>query len=246
MRKLLSATAIMLALATPGLAATIDTFAVTPNTSTLTLVAVPPPGNQPLNTPCLICPSNQPQQPAGFGFNNYSQGGVTGSFTEFSTSVVGGALAQDQLGVPYQLSFLLAFLASQNSLSFNLGIDVNTGTGQGAEVLERFAIVDVGNHVILAQYIGPTALPTANNGSGFPDYLLTGFDINRADINANSQIEFFARWSNASDGGEQFFLVPDINPQAVPAAVMGGGLPGLLMGMLGLFGLQRYRRRRSA
>ena len=93
---------------------------------------------------------------------------------------------------------------------------MNTATGQGPEVLERFAILDLGNHTILSDFnpVGGAPLPTFNNGTGFPDYLLSGFNIDRNDINANSEIMFFSRWSNASDGAESFFLVPA--PGAVP------------------------------
>lgn len=214
------------------------------NTSALTLIAVPPPGNQPLNIPCLICGTNQPQQPANFGFNNYQQNGNQTVFSDFSTSVTPSqTLGTDVQGTPYLASFLRAFLISQLDLNgtLNVGIDVNTGTGQGPEVLERFSVLDTVNKVILADYnpVGGTPLPTNNNGTGFPDYILSGFNIDRNDILPGSQIEFYARWSNASDGAESFFLVPVPGQTEVPEPM---SLAILGMGLLGL-GTIRYSRK---
>jgi len=242
MTRLLSgmALALCLLLPAPAHADNITLFAVTASTDNLSLVAVPPPGNQPLNTPCLICGTAQPQQPANFGYNNYFQNGNESSFIEFSSATVGAKLQQDTLGTGYDVSFLRAFLVSQIADNFNIGIDVNTGTGQGPEVLERFAILNLTQHTILSQYIGPTALPTLNNGSGFPDYILSGFDIDRNDIALGDQLLFYARWSNTSDGAESFFLVPEINP--IPAPTLGSGLVGLLM-LSGLIGWHRLRTR---
>jgi hypothetical protein len=206
------------------------------NTSALSLIAVPPPGNQPLNTPCLICGTQQPQQPADFGYNNYKQGGNQVAFSDFSTATTGHQqLGDDEQGTPYLVSFLRAFLISQLDLNgqLNVGIDVNTATGAGPEVLQRFVVLDVVNKTILADYnpAGGTPLPTNNNGTGFPDYVLSGFNIDRNDLSPNSQIEFYARWSNASDGAESFFLVPVPGQQDVPEpaslAVLGLGLIGL-------------------
>jgi hypothetical protein len=248
MRKLLYACAALAALTAPASAAIIDyhTFS---GTSTLDLIAVPPPGNQPLNTPCLICGTNQPQQPATFGYNNYQQGGNITSFSAFSTAATGNqSLADGVEGTPYAASFLRAFVLAQlgANANFNVGIDVNTATGAGPEVLEAFYVLDTGNHTILAQYSpgpGGTPLPTLNNGTGYPDYILSGFDINRSDINANTQIEFYARWSNTSDGAESFFLVPVPGP-TVGAVPEPATWAMMLIGFAGL-GIYRWRKRRN-
>jgi hypothetical protein len=243
MRKLVFAAGAMLALLTiPANAATIDLFAVTGSTSTLTLEAVVPGGNQPTNNPCLICGTNQPQQPVGFGYNNFDATGNVNDYLMFSTATVGGSLAQDTLGTGYSVgdgSILRAFLLGQLSgTTFSVGIDVNQ-TNQ-AQVLESFYFLNLTDMTVLASFSpgpGGVALPAPNNGTGYPDYLLTGFDINRGDISLGDQVIFFARWSNANDGPESFFLVPTPNaavPEPATWAMM-------LLGFLGV-GLLAYRK----
>lgn len=242
MRRLLSCIALLASIA-PAAADNIDLFATNASTTELQLIAVPPPGNQPLNIQCIICGTNQPQQDGTFGYNNYQQGGNITEFKAFSTSQLGGVqLAQDQLGLGYDRAFLLAYMAANNAAGLDVGIDVNTAQGQGAESLLFFGVLNLTQHTILSRYVGPTPLPTNNNGTGFPDYVLTGFDINRGDIAAGDQILFFARWNNTSDGAESFFLVP----QPVPGPIVGAGLPGIIAAVLGLWGFHHRRRKQRA
>lgn len=219
-------------------------------TSTLTLTDGQPAGNQPLNNPCLICPANQPQQPGGFGFNDFTQNGHTGDFVEFSTATVGGKLAQNVVGTGYELgplSPLGAFLLASNALTFNVGIDVNTAGGN--EVLQTFAIINLTQLTIVSLFQnvnGSGAMVPTANGSGFPDFTLTGFDITLADFNIGDTLLFYASWTGASDGSEQFFLVPNVNAVAVPGPIVGAGIPGLIAACFGMFGLRTWRRRRQA
>ena len=244
MRKLLLAFTALAALTVPASAATIDLFAVTGSTSTLTLSAVVPGGNQPLNNPCLICGTTQPAQPTGFGYNNFQAQGNINDYLMFSTATVGGSLAQDTLGTGYQVgdgSILRAYLLAQASgTTFSVGIDVNdTGV---AQTLESFYFLNLTDRTVLASYSpgpGGTPLLATNNGTGFPDYTLSGFNIDRGDISIGDEVIFFARWSGANDGPESFFLVAEPNIAAVPEL---SSWMMMICGFAGL-GFMAYRRR---
>jgi hypothetical protein len=244
MKKLLYAIALTAALATPAYAINFDfggqVFSTNANTDALVVGGPVPAGNQPENIQCIICGTTQPQQDATFGYNNYQQGGNITEFLASSTAQLGGVqLDNNTLGTGYTKLFLLSFLAGINSPSFNIGVDVNTAAGQGAEVLQRFAVVDLANHVILADTgVINMSLPTLNNGTGFPDYTISGFNLQRGDILPGANIAFLANWSNTSDGAESFFIVP----QAVPGPIAGAGLPGILAACVGLWGLHRRRK----
>jgi hypothetical protein len=247
MRKTLLAAA-LLAFTTPAFAINFDfggeVFATNATTDTLTVAGPIPIGNQPQNIQCIICGTHQPQQDLTFGYNNYKQGGNITTFLTSSTAELGGVqLDNNTLGTGYTKLFLLAFLAAQNSFTFNIGVDVNTATGAGPEILERFAVVDLANRIILAD-TGQIhmSLPTLNNGTGFPDYTISGFDLNRGDILPGANIVFLAQWSNTSDGAESFFIVP----QAVPGPVAGAGIPGLVIACGALWGFARRRRQLAA
>jgi hypothetical protein len=245
MRRLLLACTALIALTVPSGAAIIDNFIVDGSTSALTLVAAPPPGNQPQNNPCLICGTNQPGQPTGFGYNNFDATGNQSNYAMFSTSVVGGSLASDTLGVGYSATFLRAFLISQADLTgtFSVGIDMNQTNANSPQTLESFAIINLSTNKVLAQYSllepGGTELPVFNNGTGYPDYLLTGFDIDRSDVGLNDNLIFFARWSGANDGPESFFLVANPTVAAVPE------LSTWLMMIIGFAGVGGLAMRRQ-
>jgi hypothetical protein len=253
MKKLLLTTAMAFAMVGTAQALTITStngvsYSTTNSTDPLALTPTVPTGNEPQNNPAIIGGSNQPQQPALFGFNDYTQNGNTGSFTEFSSATVGAKLGQNVAGTGYDLSAtgpLAAFLLASNALTFDIGIDVNTA-GHG-EVLETFAIINLTDRTIISLFQnvnGSGAMPTANNGSGFPDYTLTGFNLTLADFQPGDTLLFFAQWSGATDGAEQFFIVPNVQV-AVPGPIAGAGLPGLITACFAMFGLNRFRRRRT-
>jgi len=216
----------------------------TGNGTILTLAPVVPGGNQPQNIPCLICGENQPQQMAGFGYNDFGNSGNQSTINAFSSGIVRDRLPDDTIGTGYNIGAGSVFLAAlAGRTDFAVGVDVNdTGTPQ---VLESFWLLNLTQHSVLAVFSpgpGGTAVPSINNGTGFPDYTISGFDLNRGDINVGDQIIFFARITGANDGPDSFFLVP----QAVPGPVVGAGLPGLIAACGMLWGFARNRRRRTA
>ena len=246
MKKLLLTAAMLGALSAPAYADIILGGQLWSNTgTTLSLAPTVPGGNQPLNTPCVICGDNQPQQQADFGYTNFKNSGNLSDAIFFSTNVSGGANpGLDTVGLPYDGSFLRAFLLANGdpNLQFSIGIDVNdTGT---AQTLEAFALLNLTQHTVLAQYSllqpGGTLIPSQNNGTGFPDYTLNGFDINLGtDIQAGDQLIFYARISGANDGPDSFFLVP----QQVPGPIVGAGIPGLIAACGVMLALARRRKK---
>jgi len=246
MKKLLLAAAMFGALASPAYAQVVLGGQTWTNTgTTLSLTPTVPGGNQPLNTPCVICGDNQPQQQADFGYTNFKNSGNLSDAIFFSTNVTGGGNpGVDTVGLPYDGSFLRAFLLANGdpNLTFAIGIDVNdTGTPQ---TLEAFALLNLTQHTVLAQYSllqpGGTLIPSQNNGTGFPDYTLSGFDINiGTDIQAGDQLIFYARISGANDGPDSFFLIP----QQVPGPIVGAGIPGLIAACGMMVALARRRKK---
>jgi hypothetical protein len=246
MRKYLLAAALLGALASPSYAdVTLGglqwTFAGADN---LTLTPVVPGGNQPVNIQCVICGDHQPQQQADFGYTNFKNSGQPGQdLLYFSTNVPGGGdPGADTQGIAYSGDFLRAYLAANGdpNLTFSIGIDVND-TGD-AQVLESFFLLNVTTKTVLSAYRGGETVLSQNNGTGFPDYTLGTFNIALGtDVHAGDQLAFFARLSNANDGPDSFFIVP----QAVPGPVVGAGLPGLVAACFALWGFARNRRRRN-
>jgi len=199
----------------------------------LTLSPTVPSGNQPLNIQCIICGDNQPQQQADFGYTNFHNTGSMSDILYFSTNVAGGGNpGADTVGIGYDGSFLRDYIAAHGSvnLTFQVGIDVNDA-GKTPQVLESFYLLNLTQHKVLASFQGPADIGSQNNGTGFPDFILEGFDLNfGTDFVLGDQLIFFARISNASDGPDSFFLIPNqeiVTP--IPAAVwlFGSGLAGL-------------------
>jgi len=247
MKKLLLTAAMLGALSAPAYAQVTLGGQIWTNTgTTLSLDATVPGGNQPLNVQCVICGDHQPQQALDFGYTNFKNSGNLSDAIFFSTNVSGGGNpGVDTVGIAYDGSFLRAYLLANgdSSLNFAIGIDVNdTGT---AQTLEAFALLNLTQHTVLAQYSllqpGGALIPSQNNGTGFPDYTLSGFNIDLGtDIQFGDQLIFYARISGANDGPDSFFIVP----QAVPGPIVGAGIPGLIAGCFALLGLGRWRRNR--
>jgi hypothetical protein len=249
MRKLLLATTALLALAVPASADFVTLGGVqwsTTGVDNLTLTAVVPGGNQPLNVQCIICGENQPQQQANFGYTDFHNAGNQTSEVYFSTAVAGGANpGTNTVGLGYDGSFLRAYLLATGdpTLTFTIGIDVND-TNQ-AQTLQSFFLLNLTTHTVLSAFTTPTAVPTQNNGTGFPDYTLGTFNITLgSDIHVGDQLIFFANLQNTNDGPDSFFIQP--SAVAVPGPIVGAGIPGIIAACAGLVGLQWRRRRKVA
>src|SRR6186997_2571160 len=188
--------ALMLAVALPQAASAI----------TLTLsgpIAGNTAGPQSSSNPCIIA-ATQCQQPAGFGFNNFTSSGAISSYNMYSTTPT-ATVADGVQGTPYTVAQLTGALGSN---SFVVAIDVNT-TGAAGETLQLFEVII--NGVVAYDYIGPTNIGNINNnGNGFGDWTLG--TVSLAGLAGNSTVLFHAVWNNASDGAESFFLVPTQTP----------------------------------
>jgi len=247
MKKLLLATAMMLALARSAKADILGGIDWNILGAAPLTVSPTAPGQQVTNLPCLICGANQPQQPTGFGYNLFGNQGNLTTLPYFSTSVVGGSLGPDQYGglnSGYTLTAGSAFLqALGGDLTFSVGVDSNQA-GTSTQVLESFWFLNFTTQTVLAVFSpGPGGynIDPLNNGTGFPDYTISGFSL--AGISSGDRIGFFARITNSNDGPDSFFLLPNTLP--IPGPVVGAFLPTALAG-LGLLGFSWFRRRRLA
>jgi len=202
------------------------------------------PGQQVTNLPCLICGANQPQQPSGFGYNLFGNTGNANTVSFFSTSLVpsqgGSGLAIDQLGVGYSIADGSPLLnAIGGRIEFSIGIDMNQANT--AQTLESFWFLNLTQQTVLAVFSpgpGGIELPTIQNGTGFPDYTLSGLTL--AGINPGDDVLFYARITGANDGPDSFFLIP--NAQAVPGPIAGAGIPGLIAAAFTLLALRRRKQ----
>ena len=248
MKKLLLLVAATMLVAAPANAVTLGgqnwTFSGVDN---LTLTPVVPGGNQPLNIQCIICGAHQPQQQADFGYTDFKNSGNATDLLYFSTNVAGGAdPGLDTVGTPYNLSFLQAYLLAvgDTSLKFSIGIDVNDTNK--AQTLESFFLLNLTTHTVLAALTDPVLLTNANNGTGFPDYTLTGFDINfGTDVHLGDQLIFFSRISGANDGPDSFFIIAQ-GVAETPVPAVGAGVPGIIAGMAAILAWRRRRQKAKA
>lgn len=113
---------------------------------------------------------------------------------------------------------------------FVLGFDINTAAGKPIEILDLFSMdVDQGvGFVTEALYTGPTPFINNNNGTGFSDALMMGFDLTAFDD--ADELKFTITYRNATGGRENIFLIgTEATPIPEPATVflVGSALLGL-------------------
>src|SRR5262245_56932796 len=200
-----------------GFAATAAMLALTGTASAIVLTLTGPIqgnnlGPQSTSNPCIIA-ATQCQQPGGFGFNNFTSSGAISSYNMYSTTPT-ATVADGVQGTPYTGAQLNAVT---NGLPFVVAIDVNTTQAAG-ETLQLFEVIV--NGVVRDFFNGPAPIGNiANNGNGFGDWSLGVI----SPLAATDQVLFHAVWTNASDGGESFFIV---GAAPVPGPIAGAGLPG--------------------
>jgi hypothetical protein len=173
----------------------------------LTLASVPDHsvGPQSTSNPCIICATHA-SQPAGFGYNNFTESGSISSYNMYSDALASRDHAADGVSNLPGQAYTVAQLTALGSTAFNVAIDVNTTSAAG-ETLQLFEVLDTTTNTRIAHYTGPTGIGgVSNNGNGYADWLLS--TVNLAGLSSTDNIIFHANWNNASDGGESFFLVP--------------------------------------
>lgn len=219
-----------------ALAAGIMTFAMSASASAATLLTLTGPisghtvGPQSKSDPCIICATTA-QNPAGFGYNNFTDTGAISSYNMWSTTPTAN-VADGVKGTPYTVGQILGVT---NNSPFVVAIDVNTA--KNGETLQLFEVWDTTTNTVLYNYLGPTLIGNvSNNGNGYGDWYLGNIDL--SGLPSTDGILFHAYWNNASDGGESFFLVPTSavpEPATWAMLIIGFGMVGFAM-----------RRRRSS
>ncbi len=225
-------------LGVPNAASAVDTL--------LTLTQINDPStNQPTDIQCIIygnsCPGGQQamdvlnyaQKGSVGDWNLMSLGGVAPTFAGVAASTDFAQVDKDGGGFGVNGNYTVGYLAGYVGKVFDVGIDVNT-TGAKGETLQLFKVT-VGTDTFT--YTGPTNIAGGiNNGNGFFDWRLSTINLNG--YNANTVVTFQAVWTNASDGAENFFLIPSAVPEPGTYAMMLAGL-----GVVGFMARRRQKLR---
>jgi hypothetical protein len=199
----------------------------------LTLTAVPDHsvGPQSTSNPCVI--GRNCQNPAGFGYNNYTETGDISSYNMYSTTPTGN-VADGIPGNPYTVSQIEGVVGNQ----FVVAIDVNT-TATAGETLNLFDVIINGS--VAYEYNGAANIGSvSNNGNGYADWTLGVIDL--SSYGSDATVLFRASWTGASDGAESFFLVHSGPVGAVPEP---SSWAMMILGFMGV-GFMAYRRKSQA
>ena len=227
--------------------ATVPAHADAINNLTIDIIPDPIIVPQSQSNPCIICATNQAHNPPTFGYNNFVSNGSTDTFNMFSTNLFTtlGDGVQGEAYTRAQLRQIFNPLNLPVELRFAVAVDINT-TGARSEFLDFFQLIDLGGVGLGDETVifdlRNVALPGIHNGNGEADYLISGFDL--SGIPDDARLLFRAAWHGAVDGGESFYLVPQL--VAVPGPVVGAGIPGIIAACAGLIALARRRRRQAA
>lgn len=155
-------------------------------------------------------------------------------FPQTTAAAGGGGTGSDYWSPTYSIAQILGVIGATNA--FTVGLDYND-TSVPQELRRFEAVYDNGSGTTSSQVFDVvTSLKTVYNGTGFSDFLMSGFLLPYT----TGTVKFHAAWFN-NDGRDNYFLIGAEPTIHVPEPAM-LGLLGLGAAALGFAG----RRRRTS